>query len=270
MFLSPQGDHYRTRLTHTLEVNQIARTVGRGLRLNEDLIEAIAMGHDLGHTPFGHAGEYALREASPIWFVHSQQSVRVVEKLERDGRGLNLTREVRNGILCHSDKAPWADTLEGRVVRWADKIAYINHDIEDAIRGGILQEGDLPWETKVGLGQTKSQRITTLVTSLIQNSGEDVQMDEETFRLYKMLQDFLFEAVYKNPVAKGEEGKAKAIIGQLYQWFVAHPDHLPPEYETIREEEGIERAAVDYIAGMSDRFCIATFEDIFVPRPWSK
>ena len=207
---------------------------------------------------------------SPIWFVHSQQSVRVVEKLERDGRGLNLTREVRNGILCHSDKAPWADTLEGRVVRWADKIAYINHDIEDAIRGGILQEGDLPWETKVGLGQTKSQRITTLVTSLIQNSGEDVQMDEETFRLYKMLQDFLFEAVYKNPVAKGEEGKAKAIIGQLYQWFVAHPDHLPPEYETIREEEGIERAAVDYIAGMSDRFCIATFEDIFVPRPWSK
>ena len=270
VFLSPQGDHYRTRLTHTLEVNQIARTVGRGLRLNEDLIEAIAMGHDLGHTPFGHAGEYALREASPIWFVHSQQSVRVVEKLERDGRGLNLTREVRNGILCHSDKAPWADTLEGRVVRWADKIAYINHDIEDAIRGGILQEGDLPWETKVGLGQTKSQRITTLVTSLIQNSGEDVQMDEETFRLYKMLQDFLFEAVYKNPVAKGEEGKAKAIIGQLYQWFVAHPDHLPPEYETIREEEGIERAAVDYIAGMSDRFCIATFEDIFVPRPWSK
>lgn len=270
VFLFPQGDHYRTRLTHTLEVNQIARTVGRGLRLNEDLIEAIALGHDLGHTPFGHAGEYALREVSPIWFVHSQQSVRVVEKLERDGRGLNLTREVRNGILCHSDKAPWADTLEGQVVRWADKVAYINHDIEDAIRGDILREGDLPWETKVGLGQTKSQRITTLVTSLIQNSGEDIRMDDETFRLYKTLQDFLFEAVYKNPVAKGEEGKAKAIIGQLYEWFVTHPDSLPAEYEAIREKEGIERAAVDYIAGMSDRFCIATFEDLFVPRPWNK
>jgi len=270
VFLFPQGDHYRTRLTHTLEVNQIARTVGRGLRLNEDLIEAIALGHDLGHTPFGHAGEYALREFSPIWFVHSQQSVRVVEKLERDGRGLNLTKEVRNGILCHSDKAPWADTLEGRVVRYADKIAYINHDIEDAIRGGILREGELPWEVKVGLGRTKSQRITTLVTSLIRSSGEEVRMDDETFRLYKLLQDFLFEAVYKNPVAKGEEGKAKDIIRQLYAWFAAHPDKLPAEYEAIREEEGIERAVVDYIAGMSDRFCIATFEEIFVPRPWSR
>ncbi len=270
VFLFPQGDHYRTRLTHTLEVNQIARTIGRGLRLNEDLIEAIAMGHDLGHTPFGHAGEYALRDVSPIWFVHSEQSVRVVEKLEKDGRGLNLTKEVRDGILCHSDKAPWAATLEGRVVRYADKIAYINHDIEDAIRGGILREEDLPWEVKMGLGRSKSQRITALVTSLIQNSGQEIQMDPEVFRLYRTLQDFLFEAVYKNPVAKGEEGKAKEIIAQLYTWFVDHPDKLPVEYERIREEEGIPRAVVDYIAGMSDRYCIATFEDIFLPRPWTR
>ena len=270
VFLFPQGDHYRTRLTHTLEVNQIARTVARGLRLNEDLVEAIALGHDLGHTPFGHAGEYALREVSPVWFVHSAQSVRVVERLEKDGRGLNLTREVKNGILCHSDKAPWADTLEGQVVRYADKIAYINHDIEDAVRGGILQADDLPWEVKVGLGQTKSRRITALVNSLVQNSGEKVRMDPETFRLYRMLQDFLFDAVYKNPVAKGEEGKAKDIVKKLFTWFVEHPDKLPKEYEIIREEEGIQRAVIDYIAGMSDRYCIATFEEIFVPQPWTR
>ncbi len=268
VFLFPQGDHYRTRLTHTLEVNQIARTMGRALRLNEDLIEAIAMGHDLGHTPFGHAGEYALREISPIWFVHSQQSVRVVEKLERDGRGLNLTGEVRNGILCHSDKAPWADTLEGQVVRFADKIAYINHDIEDAVRGGILGVEELPWEVKVGLGRTKSQRISAMVGGVIRASGERVEMEEETFRLYKTLQDFLFEAVYKNPVAKGEEGKAKDIVKKLYAYFVEHPDRLPPEYAAIREEEGIDRAVVDYIAGMSDRYCIATYQDIFLPQPW--
>lgn len=268
VFLFPQGDHYRTRLTHTLEVNQIARTVARGLRLNEDLVEAIALGHDLGHTPFGHAGEYALREVSPIWFVHGEQSVRVVERLEKDGRGLNLTAEVRNGILCHSDNAPWADTLEGRVVRYADKIAYINHDVEDAVRGGILRADDLPWEVKVGLGQTKSQRIAALVGSLIRNSGEEIGMDPETFRLYKTLQDFLFEAVYKNPVAKGEEGKAKDVVRKLYQHFVDHPDKLPQEYASIREEEGVERAVVDYIAGMSDRYCVATYEDIFLPKPW--
>ena len=270
VFLFPQGDHYRTRLTHTLEVNQIARTAARGLRLNEDLVEAIAMGHDLGHTPFGHAGEFALRDVSPIFFVHSAQSVRVVEKLEKDGRGLNLTKEVRDGILCHSDNAPWASTLEGQTVRWADKIAYINHDIEDAIRGKILTPEDLPWEVKVGLGRTKSQRISTLVGALLSASGEEVRMEEETFRLYRLLQDFLFEAVYKNPVAKGEEGKAKDIVKKLYTWFVEHPDKLPAEYEAIREEEGAERAAVDYIAGMSDRFCIATYEDIFIPKPWGR
>ena len=268
VFLFPQGDHYRTRLTHTLEVSQIARTVARGLRLNEDLVEAIALGHDLGHTPFGHAGEYALREVSPIWFIHSAQSVRVVERLEKDGRGLNLTAEVRNGILCHSDNAPWADTLEGRVVRYADKIAYINHDIEDAVRGEILRADELPWEVKVGLGQTKSERIAALVGSLIRASGEDIQMDPETFRLYKLLQDFLFDAVYKNPRAKGEEGKAKDIVKKLYSYFVDHPDGLPREYKAIREEEGVERAVVDYIAGMSDRYCVATFEEIFVPKPW--
>ncbi|MEG2073608.1 MAG: HD domain-containing protein, partial [Angelakisella sp.] len=177
VFLFPQGDHYRTRLTHTLEVGQIARTIARGLRLNEDLTEAIAMGHDLGHTPFGHAGEAALRECSPIFFVHSEQSVRVVEKLERDGAGLNLTGEVKNGILCHSDKSPWADTPEGRVVRYADKFAYMNHDTEDAIRAGILDESELPWEVRYALGQSRNERLATLIGSVVETSdGADIKL----------------------------------------------------------------------------------------------
>ncbi len=271
VFLFPQGDHYRTRLTHTLEVSQIARTIARGLRLNEDLTEAIAMGHDLGHTPFGHAGEYALREVSPIYFQHSEQSVRVVEKLEKDGRGLNLTKEVRDGILRHSDNLPWAQTLEGRVVRYADKIAYINHDIEDAIRGGILTEEDLPWDIKVNLGATKSLRISRLVGSLIQNSGGDgIGMDAETEGYYKALKTFLFDTVYTDPVAKGEEGKARDIVKKLYEYYVAHPQKLPEDYAVIREEEGVERAAVDYIAGMSDRFCVGAYEALFIPQPWAR
>lgn len=271
VFLFPQGDHYRTRLTHTQEVSQIARTIARGLRLNEDLTEAIAQGHDLGHTPFGHAGEFALRDVSPIFFRHSEQSVRVVERLEKDGRGLNLTREVRNGILCHSDGMPWADTLEGCVVRFADKIAYINHDIEDAIRGGILTEQELPWEIKLGLGSTKSQRISSMVSALITHSDQNgIRMDEETYRLYRQLQEFLFEAVYKNPKAKGEEGKAKDIVRKLYEYYVALPQKIPADYRTILEDEGVERAVVDYIAGMSDRYCVAVYENLFIPRPWSK
>ena len=204
VFLSPEGDHYRTRLTHTLEVSQIARTVARALGLNEDLTEAIALGHDLGHTPFGHAGERALNEVCPHGFRHYEQSIRVVEKLERGGRGLNLCWEVRDGIRCHTT-GEMAATLEGQLVRFSDKIAYMNHDVDDAVRAGVLSEEDLPWDVKMILGRTKNQRIATLVGSLIQKSGETIRMDEEIFRVFRLLQDFMFEAVYTNPVAKGEE-----------------------------------------------------------------
>lgn len=269
VFLFPQGDHYRTRLTHTLEVGQIARTMARGLRLNEDLAEAIAMGHDLGHTPFGHAGEAALRECSPIYFVHSQQSVRVVEKLERDGVGLNLTAEVRNGILCHSDKAPWADTPEGRIVRFADKFAYMNHDTQDAIRAGILDESELPWEVRYALGQSANERVSSLISSVITASADGVmRMDETAEAAYKQLQAFLFEAVYKNPIAKGEEYKAKDIVSRLYNYFCENTDKLPEDYHKTLDEEGAPRAAVDYIAGMSDRYCVKIYTDLFLPKPW--
>lgn len=268
VFLSPEGDHYRTRLTHTLEVAQIARTVARGLRLNEDLTEAIALGHDLGHTPFGHAGEHALNEVCPFGFVHAQQSVRVAQRIEREGQGLNLCLEVRDGFLCHSSGGR-AMTLEGRVVRYADKIAYMNHDIEDAVRAGVLEETDLPWDVQYALGRTKSQRITAMVRSLIENSSDDIRMDEETQNGYDRLRSFLFEAVYTNPAAKGEEGKARQIVRQLYAYFAAHPEKLPGEYRAICEEEGAERAACDYISGMSDRYAVNVFEQLFVPRSWS-
>ena len=269
VFLSPEGDHYRTRLTHTLEVNQIARTIGRALRLNEDLIEAVAMGHDLGHTPFGHAGEAMLNQLSPDGYSHSRQSVRVVERLERDGEGLNLTWEVRDGILHHSYGGKDAATLEGQVVRLADKIAYMNHDIDDAVRAGILQEGDLPWEVKYTLGYTKSQRITAMITSVIQESGEGrVAMSPQVSACYKQLREFLFEEVYTNPVAKGEEVKAKAIIAQLYRFYIDHPGRMPEEYRRIADQEGLDRAVCDYISGMSDRYCVAAFEEIFIPKSW--
>ena len=271
VFLFPQGDHYRTRLTHTQEVGQIARTIARALRLNEDLTEAMAMGHDLGHTPFGHAGEYALRDVSPIHFRHSEQSVRVVERLESDGRGLNLTRDVKHGILCHSDGMPWADSLEGRVVRYAEKIAYINHDIEDAIRGGVLRQEDIPRAVIEGLGERKSQRISTLVASIVENSTpEEIKMDEKTYKLYEELKAFLFDAVYKNPLAKGEEGKAKDIVALLYRYFAEHPQRMPEEYRRIACEEGAERAAVDYISGMSDRYCVSMYEELYIPKPWDR
>ena len=269
VFLFPQGDHYRTRLTHTLEVGQVARTIARGLRLNEDLTEAIALGHDLGHTPFGHAGEYALSECASFPFVHSVQSVRIVERLERDGAGLNLTWEVRDGILCHSSRHRWAATPEGKVVRFADKIAYMNHDIDDAVRAGILSEEDLPWEVRYRLGRTKGERITTLITSIIQNSGDgQVEMGAQDLSCYQTLRDFLFQTVYHDPRAKGEEGKAKEIIHRLFEYLMAHPDRLPEDYRRTREEEGNERAVVDYISSMSDRYCVTVFEDFFIPKPW--
>ena len=269
VFLSPEGDLYRTRLTHTLEVSQIARTLSRALRLNEDLTEAIALGHDLGHTPFGHAGEYALQDVFDPEFHHAAQSIRVVTKLERDGRGLNLTGEVREGILAHSDGQAWSRTQEGRVVRYADKIAYMNHDIEDAIRAGILTEEDLPWEVRLRFGNGKSRRISGMLQALIEHSTETVEMDEESEKNFLTLKRFLFEAVYKNPVAKSEEGKAKDIVRYLYGYYVANPHRLPDFYRGIAEEEGAPRAAADFISGMSDRYCVDLYESMVIPRSWS-
>ena len=268
VFLSPEGDLYRTRLTHTLEVSQIARTIARALRLNEDLTEAISLAHDLGHTPFGHAGEYALQDVYDPNFHHAAQSVRVVTLLEREGRGLNLTEEVREGILAHSDGQAWSRTQEGRVVRYADKIAYMNHDIEDAIRGGILTEEDLPWEVRLRFGSGKSRRISGMLQALIQHSGETVQMDEESERHFLTLKRFLFEAVYKNPVAKGEEGKARDIVRYLFAYYVANPHKLPDFYRSIAEEETPARAAADFISGMSDRYCVDLYEGMVIPRSW--
>ena len=269
VFLSPEGDHYRTRLTHTLEVSQIARTLARALHLNEDLTEAIALGHDLGHTPFGHAGEYALQDVYSKDFCHALQSVRVVEKLEKEGRGLNLTSEVVEGIGAHSDGQPWSRTQEGCVVRYADKIAYMNHDIEDAIRAGILTEEDVPWEVRLKFGAGKTRRITAMLTSLIENSGDKIGMDEESEQCFLRLKAFMFEAVYKNPVAKGEEGKAKDIVRHLFHYYSENPQKLPEPYRTIAEEEGATRAAADFISGMSDRYCVDLFEEMVIPKSWS-
>ncbi len=272
VFLSPEGDHYRTRLTHTLEVNQIAKTLAVALRLNEELTEAIALGHDLGHTPFGHAGERALDEICPYGFSHAAQSVRVVEQIENDGEGLNLTWEVRNGIGCHSYSNPSpegrAKTLEGRVVYFADKIAYLNHDLEDAVRAQVLGDSDIPWTIKYRLGRTKSQRITALIESVIRNSGEDICMDSATSEAFKQFNAFMYEAVYLNPVAKGEEGKAQAVIASLYKHFTAHPRELPDEYRTILEKSDEQRAVCDYISGMSDRYAVMTYEKLYIPKPW--
>ena len=267
VFLSPEGDHYRTRMTHTLEVSQIARTIARALRLNEDLTEAIALGHDLGHTPFGHAGEFALRECCPLGFVHAEQSVRVVERLENGGQGLNLTREVRDGIACHSGGTP-AKTLEGRIVRFSDKIAYMNHDIDDAIRAGILREEDIPESICAVIGHDKSARITSFVNSIIENSGEDIVMAPPILEQFFALREFLFEHVYRNPTAKGEEGKARELLKTLYAYFLAHTEKLPEEYRGIAAAESPERAVCDYISGMTDRFAVTVYEELFVPRSW--
>jgi len=269
VFLSPESDHYRTRLTHTLEVSQIARTISRALRLNEDLTEAIACGHDLGHTPFGHAGERALAELSNDGFAHYDQSVRVCEKLEKGGEGLNLTFEVLDGIAHHT-KGAWASTLEGRVVRFADRIAYINHDIEDAVRAGVLREEDIPKEITAYLGATKGQRITTLVKSIVDNSGTDIIMSPEVDKYYNLLHEFLFEKVYKNPVAKSEESKVFGIVEGLFKYYNKYPEKMSGEYLKICENEGKNRAITDYIAGMTDHFAVATFGEIYIPKEWKK
>jgi len=269
VFLSPEGDHYRTRLTHTLEVSQIARTVARALRLNEDLTEAAALGHDLGHTPFGHAGERALREVYPPGFHHYEQSLRVVDTLERGGLGLNLTLQVRNGIERHTCGAP-ASTLEGQCVRLSDRIAYINHDIDDAVRAGVLSEQDIPPTIRGALGDSKSARIHTLVSSAIRAGGEEIRLEPAIAAAFEALHSFMFEQVYTNPFCKSEEGKAIDMVIWLYQYFAGRPEKLPEDYRAITETEGPERAAVDYIAGMTDRFAVHTFEECFVPKGWGK
>lgn len=267
VFLSPEGDHYRTRLTHTLEVSQIARTIARALRLNEDLTEAIALGHDLGHTPFGHAGERALNVLFKDGFRHFEQSVRVVQGLEREGEGLNLTAEVLNGILCHT-KGEWASTHEGKVVRYADHIAYINHDIEDAIMAGVLKQSDLPADVIKALGETKSQRITTMITDMVDNSGEEIAFSSNIEKYYLALKDFMYSTVYVDEVAKREEKKVEKLLTELFELFCKKPSLMPKYYCDVASSQGIERAVVDYISGMSDEFAIHTFENLFVPKKW--
>ena len=269
VFLQPEGDHYRTRLTHTLEVMRISRTIARALKLNEDLTEAIAFGHDLGHTPFGHAGEKALTDITGKPFNHNEQSLRVVDILEKDGEGLNLTFETRMGILGHTgDYIP--ETLEGQIVRLADRIAYINHDIDDACRAGILNNQDIPKDIADVLGETLSRRIDTLVQDIIQSSrGKNtiVQMPEVANAMER-LRDFMFERVYRNPVAKGEDSKARDIIRMLYEYYMKHPQELPSDFQPQLDFDGIERTVCDYIACMTDKYAVYKFSEIFVPIAW--
>ncbi|MDY6794111.1 MAG: deoxyguanosinetriphosphate triphosphohydrolase [Actinomycetota bacterium] len=267
VFLSPEGDHYRTRLTHTLEVSQISRSIARALRLNEDLTEAIALGHDLGHTPFGHMGEEALHELTPKPFRHNEQSLRVVDKLEYGGKGLNLTWEVRDGILKHTGENPPA-TLEGEVVRVSDRIAYVNHDIDDAIRADILRESDLLTSTLEILGRHHSQRINTLVNDIVAESmgKDDVLQSLEVKAALNELRAFLFDRVYIGSVAKREEGKAKRVLLALFNFYVKHPEEMPDEYRG--EEEDLRIRVCDYIAGMTDRYALRKYGELFLPREW--
>lgn len=273
VFLAPEGDHYRTRLTHTLEVAQNARTIARALYLNEDLTEAIALGHDLGHTPFGHAGERALNRITEEHggFHHNEQSVRVVERLEKDGKGLNLTKEVRDGILNHQTKST-PMTLEGKIVRLSDKIAYINSDIDDAIRAGIIVESDIPKELTEILGNSTNLRLNTLVHDIVQHSegNNDICMSDEVQNAMFALRNFLFESVYTNPKAKKEEKKVNHMINQLYEYYIHNIEKLPTEFsELIRAGEPNQRVVCDFIACMSDRYSVNLYKEIMIPKSWS-
>ena len=270
VFLTPEGDHYRTRLTHTLEVSQNARTIAKALRLNEDLAEAIALGHDLGHTPFGHAGERALNNICPLGFEHSVQSVRTVDILEKSGAGLNLTIEVRDGILNHQTSG-MPSTLEGKIVRFSDKIAYIHHDMDDAIRGGILTEADIPKEISSIIGETTRERLNFFVHDLVTNSQgkNDICMSEEVDKAMKNLRRFMFERVYNNPQAKGEEDKAEQLMVTLYEYYMKNTSLLPQEYQRMMYDgEQKERVVCDYVGAMTDRFAIAKYEEIYIPKCW--
>ncbi len=271
VFLLPKGDHYRTRLTHTLEVSQNARTIAKALRLNEDLVEAISLGHDLGHTPFGHAGERALNAVAPNGFAHNEQSVRIVRCIEKQGCGLNLTKEVLDGILCHQT-AGNPMTLEGQVVRLSDKIAYVNHDIDDAIRGGILSEADIPPKYRKILGKSTRERLNTITHDVIINSMDrpSVQMSEEVADAMKGLRKFMFENVYRNQVAKREEGKAIEMIQRLYEYYLKNFERIPSEFLDIMDKYGDSKEQIicDYIAGMTDNYAVKKFQEIFIPESW--
>ena len=270
VFLSPKGDHYRTRLTHTLEVSQNARTIAKALRLNEDLVEAIALGHDLGHTPFGHAGERILNELCDEGYRHNEQSVRIMEKLEKDGKGLNLTWEVRDGILNHQTSM-MPHTLEGKIVRLSDKIAYINHDIDDAIRAKVMSEEDIPLEIRKVLGMTTKERLNTLIHNIIMNSmgKNDIVMSEEIGGAMQDLRKFMFQKVYTNPAAKGEEAKAERLLCELYAHYMGHIEILPEQYQRMHSEgEKKERVVCDYISGMTDQYAVAKYREFFLPKAW--
>lgn len=269
VFLSPEGDHYRTRLTHTLEVAQIGRTIARALRLNEDLVEAAALGHDLGHTPFGHAGERALRSVCPLGYSHNEQSVRIATALEKTGRGLNLTNEVLDAMLCHSGSFN-ARTLEGQIVRIADKIAYVNHDVDDAIRGGILTNDDLPFDIRAVLGSNSRIRINTMVSAVIEASGGGmVDMDPIVREATYALRQFMFDQVYTNSAAKAEEHKAVHLVETLYLHYVKYPETLPDEFRLIADRESVPRAVADYVSGMTDNYAVSVYKELFIPDFWS-
>lgn len=270
VFLTPKGDHYRTRMSHTLEVSQNARTIAKALRLNEDLVEAIALGHDLGHTPFGHAGEFLLNSLCKEGFCHNEQSVRIVEKLEKNGEGLNLTWEVRDGILNHQTKT-MPHTLEGKIVRYSDKIAYINHDIDDAIRAQIMVKEDIPKELRNTLGDTTKERLDRLIHNIIIHSmdRDDICMSKEIEEAMRELRRFMFTHVYQNPIAKGEEIKARGLLKQLYDYYMDHMELIPEKYTRMIEAgETKERIICDYISGMTDQYAITKFEEYFLPQAW--
>ena len=265
VFLAPDGDYYRTRLTHTLEVAQIARTIARALRLNEDLTEAVALGHDLGHTPFGHAGERALKSVSGIDFKHFEQSVRVVTKIEKNGKGLNLTGEVINGIGCHTTGEK-AFTLEGQIIRLADKIAYINHDIDDAVAAGVMREQDIPNSLRDILGSRKSERINNLVFNAVENSDDEIRLSNDFADAFGELGDFMYKHVYTCGICKREDEKAENIVERLFLFFAENSHLMPEVYVKIADEEGTERAVCDYIAGMSDTYALNKYNELFMPR----
>ena len=270
VFLQPEGDHYRTRMTHTLEVTRIARTIAKALALNEDLAEAIAMGHDLGHTPFGHAGEVALSEAMGQSFHHNEQSLRVVDLLENGGEGLNLTHEVRMGILGHT--GPYIpETMEGQIVRMADRMAYVNHDIDDAVRAEILCNSDIPKFVLKTLGDTHSKRINTLVCDMITTSREagSICLSEQVEQALNQLREFMFERVYRNPVAKAQEAKAREMLKRLYEYYYTHPQAIPEDFQPQLSLEGMERTVCDYIAGMTDNYAVDKYTELFIPAGWN-
>lgn len=271
VFLAPQGDHYRNRLTHTLEVSQIARTIAKALRLNEDLVEAIALGHDLGHTPFGHAGERALNLVNPEGFVHYRQSVRVAQLLEKDGEGLNLTWEVRDGILNHRISGS-PSTMEGQVVRFSDKIAYIHHDMDDAQRAGIITEDDIPITLRMLLGYTTRERLNTFVHDIIENSLEKdtIRMSSEIEEAMMELREIMFQNVYENPVAKKEEDKAVKMLSELYEYYIEHPEAMSREYRELilHRKEKKEQVVCDYLSGMTDQYSMEKFREIYIPKAW--